>query len=338
MGREHLESFAMHPSVEVSAIADTNVKHLEEVGDAFGIVSRYADAEQMLADEHLDLVSIVTPNRFHRALTLAAFDAGCHVLCEKPMAMNLAEAREMAAAAKAANRRLMINFYYRFVPEALALKAEVDTGILGEVYFARSIWLRRNGLPGFGGWFGDKALSGGGPMIDLGVHSLDFALWLMGYPEARWVLARKHDCLARPLADAEAKTFDVEDFAAALITFENGAALEVEASWASHIAERELMETRLLGTDAGLVHRNVGGDYVFEAEIYRRRDGKELGLTPTPIVDPEPSAMHHLVDCILEGRPHMATGEEGLVVTQLLDAIYESAERGEPVRLEQHCD
>lgn len=332
MGRNHIDRYRAHPGAKVVAIADVRAEAVAEVGDKYKIARRYLKAEEMLAKEALDVVSIATPNAFHKPLTLAAFAAGAHVLCEKPMALSAAEGRDMLEAARQAGRRLMINFSYRFSPQSIALRAEVDKGVLGDIYFARTQWLRRKGMPGFGGWFGQKALSGGGPLIDLGVHRLDLALWLMGYPRPRWVLARTYDRLAVPLARAQGKAFDVEDLAAALVTFENGATLELTASWAAHIQERELMETRLLGTRGGLVQRNVGGGYNFEAAIYTEQDGKEVDLKPVP-PESAPNPMVHFVDCILNDRPHTATGEEGLIVMELLDAIYASAEQDRPIQI-----
>ena len=182
IGRHHIRGYQSHPNAEVVAIADLDETRLAEVGDQYGVSKRYPSGEQMIATEGLDVVSIATPNKYHKSLTIAALEAGCHVLCEKPMAMNAAEARDMLVAATKAGKRLMIDFSYRFSEQSQVLKAQVDAGVLGEVYFARTLWHRRRGLPRFGGWFGQKALSGGGPLIDLGVHRLDLALWLMGYP------------------------------------------------------------------------------------------------------------------------------------------------------------
>jgi len=204
---------------------------------------------------------------------------------------------------------------------------------LGDVYFARTVWLRRRGLPGFGGWFGQKALSGGGPLIDLGVHRLDLALWLMGYPEPAYVMGSTYDHIAAPAAMKEGKAFDVEDFAAGFVKFKNGATLEVEASWAGHIRERDLMHTRLLGTRGGMVQYNINEEYEFEAEVFTERDGIRYNVTPAPPYPHAPSAMEHFAESILTDTPHTATGEEGLIVMQLLDAIYESARTGQPVTL-----
>jgi len=333
VGRYHLEQYAKYPGAEVVAIADPDEKRLSEIGDKYAVERRYRDAYEMFAKERLDVVSVATPNKFHMPLAVAALQAGCHVLCEKPMAMNAAEARRMLAAAKKAKRRIMINFSYRFTEQAQALKREVDAGVLGEIYFGRTIWHRRRGLPGFGGWFGQKGLAGGGPLIDLGVHRLDLALWLMGYPKPAWVLAGAYDHIASRLAKEQGKKFDVEDLAAGFVRFINGATLVVEASWAANIAERELMETRLFGTRGGMVHRNRNEGYEFEAEIYIERHGCQFDLKLHPPVPGVKSAMHHFLDAISANQPHIATGEEGLLVMEILDAIYSSARSGRPVKI-----
>jgi predicted dehydrogenase len=333
MGRHHALGYRTHPGAEVVALADLDEARLQAAGEEFGAKGLYTDASKMLAREKLDIVSICTPNIYHKPLTLEALRAGCHVLCEKPMAMNAAEARQMLAEARRLKRRLMINFSYRFTEQSQALKRQVQSGILGDIYFARTVWHRRRGLPGFGGWFGTKALSGGGPLIDLGVHRLDLALWLMGYPKPVWVLGGAYNPIGAELARREGKVFDVEDMAAGFVRFENGATLEVEASWAANIKENELMETRLLGTRGGLVQRNRDEGYAFEAEIYLEREGCPFDMKLHPPVPAVTGAMHHFVDCILKNEPHTADGAEGLVVMELLDAIYRSAATGEPVRI-----
>jgi len=133
------------------AIADLDEARLDESSAQYGVNKRYISGERMLAKVDLDVVSVATPNKYHKSLTIAALEAGCHVLCEKPMAMNAREAREMLAAAEKADKRLMIDFSYRFSEQSQALKAQVDAGVLGEVYFARTLWHRRRGLPRFGG-------------------------------------------------------------------------------------------------------------------------------------------------------------------------------------------
>jgi predicted dehydrogenase len=332
-GRHHIMNYQVHPDADVVAIADPDAARLQEIGDQFGVSRRYPSGERMLQEEELDVVSIVTPNKLHRSLTIAALEAGCHVLCEKPMAMSADGARQMLAVSRRVGKRLMVNFSYRFTEQSMALKQQVDAGVLGEVYFARTVWHRRRGLPGLGGWFGQKALSGGGPLIDLGVHRLDLALWLMGYPRPVWVLGSTYNAIGSGLARARGVEFDVEDLAVGLVRFENGATLEIEASWAANIREAELMETRLFGTQGGLVQRNVDETYKFEAEMYLDRDGSQFDVKLHSYAGPVKSAMVHFVDSILNDTPHIATGEEGLVVMEILDALYESAERGQPVRI-----
>ncbi len=333
MGRGHVQNFAKHPKCDVVAISDLSPERLEETGNEHKIEKRYTNAEKMLQNESLDIVSIATPNTLHKPLTLAAFEAGAHVLCEKPMAMNAGEAREMLAASKAANKRLMINFSFRFTPQSWQLKKEVETGILGDIYYARTEWLRRQGLPGFGGWFGQKALSGGGPLIDLGVHRLDLALWLMGHPKPTWVMASTYNAIASKLAAKKGFTFDVEDFATAMVKFENGATLDLAASWASHIKEGERIQTQILGTEGGLIQRNRDEGYEFEAELYFDRNDSHYNMQPHGNPPDATTAMDHFADSIINDVPHIATGEEGLLVMEILDAIYASAEKGEPVRI-----
>ena len=332
IGRMHIERYLKHPAAKVVACADLNKERVDRNATEFGLTG-YAEAEEMLAKEKLDIVSVCTPNKFHKELTIKALQSGAHVLCEKPMAMSAAEAREMLLAAKEAKKRVGINFSYRFSDQSWALKSIVDEGILGDIYFGRTVWHRRRGMPGFGGWFGQKALSGGGPLIDLGVHRLDLALWLMGYPKPKWVMGSAYNPIATELAARQGVTFDVEDLAAGMIRFENGATLMIEASWAANIKELEHMETRLLGTKAGLVQRNVGEGYNFEAEIYLERAGANYDMKLHPPVAAAQSAQWYFVDALLNDYPFIATGEQGLVVQELLDAIYTSSVTGAPVEI-----
>lgn len=333
MGRAHVHEFQNHPNAEVVAIADIDEKRLDELGNQYNVPSRYTNANRMIKNEALDIVSVALPNKLHKPLTITALKAGCHVLCEKPMAMNAREAAQMLDVARKAKRRIMINFSFRFTPQSWALKREVESGVLGDVYFARTVWLRRRGMPGLGGWFGQKALSGGGPLIDLGVHRLDLALWLMGYPKPVWVMGSAYNHLGKAEAKKQKKTFDVEDFAAAFVKFDNGATLEIEASWAANIKENELMETRLLGTKGGLVQRNIDEGYEFDAEIFTERNDCQFDMKPHPPIPGPCSPMHHFADCIIKNKPHTATGKEGFVVMQLLDAIYKSSELGKPIKI-----
>ena len=170
-------------------------------------------------------------------------------------------------------------------------------------------------------------------MIDLGVHRLDLALWLMGYPKPVWVLGSTYNPIGSALAAKQGKAFDVEDLAVGLVKFANGATLVLEASWAANIKEGEFMETRLYGTKAGLVQRNLDETYKFEAEIYLEKDGAHFDMKLHPPLPGTVTPYYHFADAILNDSPHTATGEEGLLVMEILDAIYRSAAEGGPVQI-----
>ena len=333
IGRKHIEGYRTHPGCEVVALCDLDEAKLSAMADEFRIPGKYRDADAMFAGADLDVVSVCLPNSLHRPMAERAFAAGCHVLCEKPIATSTADGEAMLAAAESAGKRLMMNFSFRFTAQAAALKARVDAGDLGEIYYGRTLWLRRRGVPGWGGWFGQKKLAGGGPLIDLGVHRLDLALWLMGYPEPAWVMGQTWNGITgSEVADTGSK-FDVEDFAAGTIRFTNGAMLAVEASWAANQRQNERMETRLYGTKGGLVHENVGEGYEFRAELTCERAGAlwdDVLHEPAPLPHP---AMWHFVEAVTTETLHPADGRQGLVVQRLLDALYQSADSGEPVKL-----
>jgi predicted dehydrogenase len=333
MGRGHIRGYLSHPKAKLVAIADLDEERLKKTGEEFDIEGRYTDYKEMLKEEKLDVVSVATPNFLHKPQTIAALEAGCHVCCEKPMAMNAQEAQDMNDAAKKAKKRIQINFSFRFTEQSWALKKQVESGILGDIYFARTVWHRRRGLPGLGSWFGIKEQAGGGPLIDLGVHRLDLALWLMNYPKPVWVMGSTYNAIAHKIAKEQGKKYDVEDLAAGLIKFENGATVAVEASWAGNVKENDLMETRLWGTEGGLVQKNIGEGYSFEAELYLEKEGSQFDMKLHPPVPGAPNAQYHLIESIVNDTPHVATGEEGKTVMMLLDALYKSAELGEPVKL-----
>ena len=334
MGRHHADRYAAHPRCEVVALADTDPARLTEIGDKHQVGARYRDGLEMIASEDLDLVSIASPNKFHCPLALAAFAAGAHVLTEKPMALNVAEAEQMKAAAEENGLNLMVNFSYRFSRMSYALKHQVDNGAIGEIYYGRTVWHRRRGMPGFGGWFGQKDLSGGGPLIDLGVHRIDLALWLMGHPEPISVSGSTYDTIAAPLAKAAGKPFSVEDLACGFVKFANGATLIVEASWALQINEGERMMTELFGPHGGIVQRNHGGGYAMQAELYTEEHGSFFTKRLDDAAEEPPSPYEEFVNSILEKRPPLATADQGIKVQKIIDGLYESARTGREVRFD----
>ncbi len=338
IGRHHLAGFAAHPAATVAAVCDIDADRLKAAAEEYGLEKRQCFAStdalfQAAKDLELDAVCVALPNRLHAPVTIEALRAGLHVLCEKPMATTAEDAARMVDEAKAAGRALGINLSFRFRPQSRALKDFAAAGRLGQVYYARTRWMRERGLPKFGGWFGLKQESGGGPIIDLGVHRMDLAMWLMGHPEPVSVSAATYDLLGSRLAREQKKDFDVEDLGVAFVRFDGGASLVLEASWAGHTGLREDQVTEVLGTKGGIVQRNLNEGYDYEARLYSEECG---ALTETVVrrrLGPSPSAQEDFVDALLEGREPLAPAEDGLRVQRVLDGIYESARLGREVRL-----
>lgn len=340
MGELHIEGFEKCDLCEVSALADIDRGRLDAVGDKYGIRHRYLQAEKMFDEAGLDAVSIAVPNHLHCSMTLAALESRMHVLCEKPMALNAAEAEQMQAAAEAAGKTLMLNMSFRFSAASFALKRQIEAGVIGDIYFGRTVWHRRRGIPGLDGsmpgkgpWFLRKEQSGGGAMIDLGVHRLDLALWLMGFPEARSVCGSSYNVIAQQLAAQAETKLDVDDLACGMIKFANGTTLILEASWALHLKEKEHMVTALYGDKGGAVQRNVGGAYGMEAVVYTEEQGYLYSKTMDHPCNAIPSAYEEFVASIAEGREPLATAEQGVTVQRILDGLYASATEGREVRL-----
>lgn len=330
MGKGHALGFRSHPDAELMALCDLDVDRLNALADELDVPHRYTDAYEMFREADLDAVGIAVPNKFHSPMTIAALKTGLHVLCEKPMAMTVAEAKRMNAAATKAKKNLMIDFSHRFTENAAALKKQVEAGALGNIYFGRSTWHRRRGLPGFGGWFGIQELSGGGPLVDLGVHMLDLAMWFMDYPDPVAVSGSIYSEIAPKLARKERKHYDVEDLACGLVKFANGATLIVESSWAVNMEPPESIATVLCGDKGGLSYRHSSEGWRGEVysdekgDLYTKKLDRRTGHTP--------SAYHDFIDSIIEKRPPLATGDHGLVAMKIIEGIYRSARSGKEVR------
>ena len=332
MGQAHIKGYQDDGRAEVAALCDVNEQRLQGAAKTFGVGQTFTDAAEMFRKAGLDAVSIATPNKLHAALTIAALKSGLHVLCEKPPAMTVRESEQMVAAARRARRNLMINFSFRFNEMSFALKQQVDAGTVGDIYFGRTVWHRRRGAPVGSGWFGNKELAGGGPLIDLGVHRLDLALWLMGYPEPVSASGSAYNKIVPRNTSPKAPIYTVEDLACGLIRFSNGATLILEASWALNIPDRELMVTTLCGTKGGITQRNVRGGYEFEAELYTDEPGGLFTKKLDWSTRRAPSAYSEFISSILEKRAPLATGEQGVKVMKILEGIYRSAETGKEIR------
>lgn len=328
----HLPGWLSHKEVEIVAFCDAFRPSAEAAAKDFPEAKIYDDYHELLVDPSIDIVGISTPNLFHSEIAIAALQKGKHVFCEKPDAVNPIEAQKMADVAKASGKLLMTMRNNRFSEEAQFIKRIVDQGQLGDLYMGRCGWIRRRGIPGRGGWFTTKQLSGGGPLIDLGVHMIDMALWLSGNPKPVSVTGTTYRKFAdRPDASGQIPegTFDVEDLAAGFIRFDNGASLQIEFSWASNIAEEQkFLEWR--GTEGGFSLIND------KLRIFTESEGTLVDQQPQfpgATVPQHTANIQHFVECVLGRETPTITPDHGVDMIKILSAIYESAETGREVRL-----
>lgn len=334
---------------EVVAVADPNVTAARACAERHGISAVSGSVEEMLATQQIDAVSVITPNRFHAPVTIAALKAGKHVFCEKPPALNAAETRRMAECARKAKRRLMFNFCNRARPESAAIKREIISGRLGKIDSAQAMWIRRTGIPGFGGWFTTKAMAGGGPVIDL-LHGIDLALWFMGYPKPAYVLSRTFDDFITDrrfrgpwgIPDKKGGVCDVETAAQGFVTFEDGSCLSFRNSWAEMV-KREEVSVTLQGTKEGAMLRRLFGEDGIDAtaedvcEVYRMTPGgkRRDGL----LTKRHDEAMgrircaENFVRTLRGEEEPLSNPDDAVSLMRLVDAIYASAKTGRPVRL-----
>jgi predicted dehydrogenase len=275
-------------------------------------------------------------------MAIAALEAGKHALVEKPMAISLAEGQAMAEAAARTGQVLMTVFNRRFRNDSQIVKQQIEAGNLGEIYFVRTGWLRDRGIPArTDGWFTDKARSGGGCLMDLGVHMLDLALWLMDNPRVESVSAAAYAALGprgRGFFPGEripggASTFDVEDFLTAFLRLETGATLVLEVSWAGYIQRGDRFFVYLWGDEGG-AEMDVP-DYTTEdtLRMYTDVQGARTEMRPQTGGDYEKSVESEFVRAIRQGQAVSPTVEEGLRILQVIEAIYRSAADGREVRL-----
>ena len=322
-GREHLKGYKQCGNVQVVALCDMNAELAQGQADEHGIEAVYGDHKKMLKGAGVDAVSVCLPNFLHAPISLDALRAGKHVICEKPPALNVAEARRMAAAARAGGLTLQYALSQRFVGANKLARDYVQKGELGEIYFGRAVYHRRRGIPlGTQSWFVNKKLSGGGALIDIGVHALDAVWWLMGTPKPVSVSGNAYQKFKHVVA--KGTKFDVDDSAFGLIKFDNGATLILECSWALNLPGRNVLQ--IAGTK--------GGAELNPLKIYVERDGIQVDMTPeVPGVDLFADQMGHFVDCILKNKTPLMSAEQGVQLMQMLEAIYKSSASGREVRI-----
>jgi len=328
IGRLHAEAYARHPETELVAVADADSGQQAAAAQRFPDVRIYSDFRELLHENSPDIVSIALPNYLHAAASIESLERGAHVLCEKPPALNLRDTRLMRDTAEKAGRQLAINLHQRY--RHSALKQRVQRGDLGEMYHGRATWTRRDGAPRFGGWFGQKQYSGGGPLIDLGVHRIDLALWLMGNPEPLTISGTLHHRFGRERALQAGVAYDVEDYAAGFIRCAGGVSLQFEVSWIGHQAIPEEQSMNLLGSKGALEFRNPNW------WIHARSDhGYYSQTVENPAEEGFIPLIHPFVDSVVGGTPFEPSIDDGLRIQKILDAFYLSAQLEREVALSE---
>ncbi len=301
----------------------------------------YVNYKELLADKTIDVVHVCTPNRSHCEITVAALEAGKHVMCEKPMAKTAADARLMLDAAKRTGKKLTIGYQNRCRPDSLLMKRMVDRGDLGEIYFAKAHALRRRAVPTWGVFLNEYE-QGGGPLIDIGTHALDLTLWMMNNYKPKAVLGQTFKKLGdqtetgNAWGDWDPEKFTVEDSAFGFITMENGATIILESSWALNTLDVREAQTTLCGTLGGL--DTVDGlrfnnvDLGKQAVKTLSMEGSAAAFFEgTGSEDPADVEAAQWISAILNDTDPIVLPEQALVVTEILEAIYTSAKTGEAV-------
>lgn len=338
--KSHLPGWQASPDAELAAIADISPEALKRAGELTGVKRLYEKAEDLYADREIEIVDVCTANMYHAPLSIGALEAGKHVLCEKPLAPTPEAIRKMIAARNKSGKLLMTAQHLRFEASSRALKAEIDDGLLGEVYHARSWALRRAGAPSRP-TFVSKKHSGGGPCIDIGVHVLDLTLWLMSNPRPVAVSGVTQDKLrknpgafvgpGRPIPDY----WDVEEFAAGFVRFESGGTLILETSWILH--------HRDAGGDTSIwVYGTKAGAHWPSNEIttsnYHTKQHHDLKLQPVEAgLEAHAAECVAFADAVAHGKPSPVPAEQSLDVLSILDGIYRSAATGREVALEPNA-
>ena len=336
----HYPFYKNDKRVKVVAVCDIIKERAEGfVRDCYPEAAVYTDYRDLIAREDIDCVDICTPNYLHSEIAVAAFAHGKNVFSEKPDAVSPEKAIAMKEAAEKAGKLLMVMRNNRFADASAYMKKYIEAGRMGEIYAGRCAWQRRRGIPGKGGWFTTKAQSGGGPLIDLGVHMIDLAVWLMGNPRpvavsgntfCKFATSDVSDSVNSNFGDKKAGgTFDVEDLAMGMIRFDNGAVLQIEFSWASNVKEEHRF-VELRGTKAGMLW--LDGNTL---EIYSEDDGQ---LTNTKMAgnlrdDGHVRNLRHFYD-VLDGKCEPCfKPQQGVDMIKILSAVYESAKTGQEVKL-----
>jgi predicted dehydrogenase len=343
-GEQHLKNFVRVAGVEPVALAGLERDRLRQLGKTYGVPDLYTSWEDLLSRNDLDIVSIGAPNHLHAPIAIAAVEGGRHVLCEKPLARDAGEAQQIVEAARAADRAVHIAFTQRERGDVQALKRHVEQGNLGRIYHAKATWMRRNGIPGMGGWFTSKELAGGGPLIDLGVHMVDMALYLMGEPAVESVSCATYAELGPQgrggwvgsgLMSGE-NPYEVEDLATAFLRLSGGATLTLEAGWAVYRESSDDFGVTLYGTEGGAEMKVKNYGTSDTVRIYT--DVAGVPAVVTPEIEPREghlAVVRRFVETIHSGKWEGQHGEDGLDRARIIDACYASALENREVPMEE---
>ncbi|GAA0394762.1 Gfo/Idh/MocA family oxidoreductase [Paenibacillus motobuensis] len=339
---KHMPSLSKLENVEMVAFCDIIPERAEEAAAKFGTPEAkiYTDYKEMLAEEQLDIVHVLTPNDSHADISIVALESGHHVMCEKPMAKTAADARRMVEAAKRSGKKLTIGYNNRFRADSWYMKKLCEEGELGDIYFAKAHAIRRRAVPTWG-VFLDEEKQGGGPLIDIGTHALDLTLWMMDNYKPKVVLGTKYHELAKRENAANAwgpwdpEKFTVEDSAFGMIVMENGATVMLESSWALNSLEVDEAKCSLSGTEAGA---DMKGGLRINGEKFSRLYTNEIELGSGGVAFYDGQAenasdveMSKWIEAIDQDLEPVVTPEQACVVSEILEAIYESARTGKAV-------
>ncbi|GGE31778.1 oxidoreductase [Pullulanibacillus camelliae] len=339
---KHLPSLSKLKTVALVAFCDVVVERAEKAAKDYGqkAATVYSDYKELLKDATIDVIHVCTPNASHADITVAALEAGKHVMCEKPMAKTSKDALRMVEAAKRTGKKLTIGYQNRFRPDSQYLHTICEQGDLGEIYYAKAHAIRRRAVPTWG-VFLDEEQQGGGPLIDIGTHALDLTLWMLNNYKPKAVLGTTFHKLGQKENAANAwgswdpKKFTVEDSAFGFIKMENGATIVLESSWALNSLDVREAQCTLAGTEGGadmvdglrINGENHGKLYTTQVEL---NSGGVAFYDGTQESDADLEARLWIESIINDTEPTVKP-EEALVVTQILEAIYESSKTGEAV-------
>ncbi len=340
---KHMPSLKKQPNVEIVSFFDIIPEKAVEAAKTYGVKDAQVcgSYKEMLLNKSVDAIHVCTPNKSHSDLAVYAMEAGKHVMCEKPMAKTSAEARKMVQAAKRTRKKLTIGYQSRFRADSMYLNKICRDGDLGEIYYAKAHAIRRRAVPTWGVFLNEDQ-QGGGPLIDIGTHALDLTLWMMNNYQPKCVMGSVYHKLGKRKNAANAwgswdpKKFTVEDSAFGFITMADGATISLESSWALNVVQGGEAKTTLCGTEGGADMWDglrVNGEKdgrLFVNSIEMSCGGVDFYAGGGAENESEREA-RMWISCIVNDTEPVVKAEEALVVTEILEAIYKSAQTGKPV-------